>query len=152
MSPFNFMAVIFPSLKSLAPYLETSVSGEAWQGILDKKCTNFETALDFQGVRVGDRQERTRHGLQSPPLRSVSGQEGSGPCGANVIIAKSSTWRVGQGAGKLWELKSDYLRFTASSYHTPILLAKSENKVRLSSLAWLNKLLEPHTLGTRDQA
>lgn len=150
MSPFYFMAVIFPSLKSLAPYRETSVSGEAWQGVLDKMCTNFETALDFQGVRVGDRQKRTRHGLQSPPLWSVSGQEGSEACSANV--AKSSAWWVGQGAGKLWELNSDYLRLTASSYHTPIFLAKSESKVRLSSLAWLNKLLETHALGTRDQA
>lgn len=98
---FYFMAVIFPSLKSLAPYLETSVGGEAWKGVLDKMHTNLETALGFQGVRVGDRQERTRHELQSPPLWSVSGREGSEACGATLSFVKSSTWQMGQDTPRL---------------------------------------------------
>lgn len=150
MSTFYFMAVIVLSLKSLAPYQETSVGGEAWKVVLDEMRTNFETALGFQGVK--DRRWETDGREQGTSFKVLlyglfPDRKDMKHAVQMLSFAKLSTWWMGKGAWKLWELKSDYLRLTASSYHT-----KSESKVHLSSLAWLNKLLETHALGTRDHA
>lgn len=164
MSTFYFMAVIFPSLKSLAPYLETSVGGEAWKGILDKLCTNLETALGFQGVRVGNRQERTRHELQSPPLWSVS-RRGGGVWGLKHAVQCYHLWnrphdgwwvRILQGCLLHSSICVETLRteIWLPEAHSFILshtnLSRKIREQGSSKLTWeLNKLPEIHTLESR---